>query len=1106
MEGKRVRMTQHEGDEEEVEYESGEEEGEDDDEDEDEDDEDEDDDEIDVDFAYSPAKAGIIEKISLKNFMCHDSFELELGPQLNFIIGRNGSGKSAILTGISVGLGAKATDTSRGSSIKSLIKDGKSTARVTIILKNEGTEAFNPEEYGKKIIVERKFQRQGNNAYYIKNGETGKTISTKKSVLEDMCYKFNITVDNPLAFLSQDKAREFLTATTDHIKYDYFMAGALINDILENYKLISKNIVEVQNKLNLVKTDLQVAVSKYEELKSLYTKFKKSDYLRRQLDLINGKMYWFNVRVIETKMNKYKEELNKNEEEIILIEEEIDIIDEKSLSKFDERKSKLLDEALEKHKLFEGKQNVNATLKDKLKEIKIGIDDINNEIENYSEEIATTKAEIKNLKRELKDEQEKIDELNGGSKEKLMENMQNLKNELEKLKTKKDEILEQLTKLQDNEGDSKAIRDGKEKVAASNELLGTLRDRRKNLLDLQRDKYTPWGGKDINNVLREIKHIGEDWHREPIGPIGSYVEVKNEFNQWKDILNASFGKTLDSFLVHDDHDRRMLEQILKRHRINKNIITRKYEKFNFHQGKAQILDDYKSDCVVIIDILTITNENVLYTLIDSNSIEKNVLANDRSMARQLLGNSHSGVLNVFLLLDHKSGHRSSGDSNSYRIDPIYYRLREPHKFSSGESSVDQIKELDEEINSESANNNDLVRELRRLKMVIQNEIQDLEKSREALDIQIRKVSNEIYRIENRLTENGDLAIVETLRDKIEENERQIRQRSGIIESLTEDRENEISKFKEQKKSLALDNAELEALENEVKEAKQSLSDLETEFHVKTNEKAHYEQQKSKKQENVSTLQDKLKRGEVALQQHTSEALTKCPREDVTVSSEDTVESITEEYKRAQEMVKESEKNIGRSYEEIQEELLSNKYKMEALESTENDFDSISRSLNEDLNQRLKYLHTTILKSIREASNSFERSLALRGFKGELKFGFKEKTLTMLVQTNNFDDNSTFGENKKRTVESLSGGEKSFTQIALLLAIWKAMNSKIRGLDEFDVFMDSVNRSISIKLLLTELRKYPKSQSIFITPQDIAIVGDLDSEDVKIHKMDDPRNS
>lgn len=110
--------------------------------------------------------------------------------------------------------------------------------------------------------------------------------------------------------------------------------------------------------------------------------------------------------------------------------------------------------------------------------------------------------------------------------------------------------------------------------------------------------------------------------------------------------------------------------------------------------------------------------------------------------------------------------------------------------------------------------------------------------------------------------------------------------------------------------------------------------------------------------------------------------------------------------------------------------------------------------------------------------------------------FEKRILELTVKTKKDD--------MKRTVESLSGGEKSYTQIALLLAIWRTMNSRIRGLDEFDVYMDSVNRSISIKLLLHELARYPKSQNIFITPQDIAVVGDLSGDNVRIHKMSDPR--
>jgi hypothetical protein len=37
------------------------------------------------------AEMGVIEKINLTNFMCHDRLEVSLGSKLNFIIGHNGS-------------------------------------------------------------------------------------------------------------------------------------------------------------------------------------------------------------------------------------------------------------------------------------------------------------------------------------------------------------------------------------------------------------------------------------------------------------------------------------------------------------------------------------------------------------------------------------------------------------------------------------------------------------------------------------------------------------------------------------------------------------------------------------------------------------------------------------------------------------------------------------------------------------------------------------------------------------------------------------------------------------------------------------------------------
>jgi len=72
-----------------------------------------------------PADHGIIERVECYNFMCHEHFYIELGPLINFIVGKNGSGKSAILTAITLCLGGKASATNRGQSLKNFIKEGK---------------------------------------------------------------------------------------------------------------------------------------------------------------------------------------------------------------------------------------------------------------------------------------------------------------------------------------------------------------------------------------------------------------------------------------------------------------------------------------------------------------------------------------------------------------------------------------------------------------------------------------------------------------------------------------------------------------------------------------------------------------------------------------------------------------------------------------------------------------------------------------------------------------------------------------------------------------------------------------------------------------------
>jgi chromosome segregation ATPase len=93
-----------------------------------------------------------------------------------------------------------------------------SGALVELTLKNRGSEAFKPELYGKSITIERRINADGGGGWKIKS-DTGRVVSTKRDELNAICDHSNIQVDNPMNVLSQDNARQFLSASHAAEKY-----------------------------------------------------------------------------------------------------------------------------------------------------------------------------------------------------------------------------------------------------------------------------------------------------------------------------------------------------------------------------------------------------------------------------------------------------------------------------------------------------------------------------------------------------------------------------------------------------------------------------------------------------------------------------------------------------------------------------------------------------------------------------------------------------------------------------------------------------------------------------------------------------------------------
>ena len=59
----------------------------------------------------------------------------------------------------------------------------------------------------------------------------------------------------------------------------------------------------------------------------------------------------------------------------------------------------------------------------------------------------------------------------------------------------------------------------------------------------------------------------------------------------------------------------------------------------------------------------------------------------------------------------------------------------------------------------------------------------------------------------------------------------------------------------------------------------------------------------------------------------------------------------------------------------------------------------------------------------------------------------------------------------RDMKTLSGGEKSYSTISLVLALWSQIQPPFRILDEFDVFMDSLNRRIALDQIINYAKVY-----------------------------------
>ena len=137
----------------------------------------------------------------------------------------------------------------------------------------------------------------------------------------------------------------------------------------------------------------------------------------------------------------------------------------------------------------------------------------------------------------------------------------------------------------------------------------------------------------------------------------------------------------------------------------------------------------------------------------------------------------------------------------------------------------------------------------------------------------------------------------------------------------------------------------------------------------------------------------------------------------------------------------------------------------AYKKRESKYQSVDMSVETNVNQRFGYY------------------MKRKGHHGRLKVDRDNKRLTLAVSVG---DKGKGGE-KTKDLKQLSGGERSYTTVAFSLALGSTTEMPFRAMDEFDVFMDSVNRRVAMENLMMFAKEQAELQFIFLTPQDMAAV-------------------
>ncbi|XP_048523241.1 structural maintenance of chromosomes protein 6 isoform X2 [Dendroctonus ponderosae] len=1028
-------------------------------------------------------RAGTINHMTLKNFMCHSNFEIDFTKHnVSMVIGKNGSGKSAILTALIVGLGGKASLTNRGSSVKSFVKAGQSSGSVEIELCNEGPMAYKPRIYGKTITVVRNISASGAGSYRVKS-ETNSVISTQAKELLNITSTLNIQVDNPVCLLTQDTSRNFLSSNDPKNKFKLFTKATKLEDLEVEYKTTMLNQKESVHLLADKKTKFANLQEEMLALKKKIDGHQSIISIKEKKLSLQNEMLWAQVKDLEDelveeqekvdkiikRLEEFKADTNKKAQQMEAVQESINNYERQIADingQLEIQKGPLADSK----KIIDELQIAYNEERRKKHALAIEIVDKVKNAEYLKQEIANANKNMSEI------EQQKKDRL--GKLAKLEDRFRSCGNHIETINNELFQIKSDIDKKQ---GDARSLKTEISHIA--NEIA----NEESSLRALERESGNTLMIYDRNmpKVIEMIMQQKNSFQHEPKGPLGSYLKLKEK--KWAVAVEGYLGRgVLSAFTVDNQKDGKLLQQIfgkcLERER-QPTIITSRF--INRKHDVSRNLVQAPPDCVPLYNALIINDPVVSNCIVDQSSLENILLISSEEKAMELMSDRDRVPKNC------KQGLTIKG--NKYYPDPNY-------KTYASTCHQARYLQVDTQSHVQAIKNN--IENLNNQKQAIQSQLQSLEANiktqqsrQKELEDKLRKVTLAKQKIRTERDELSNEAEPEVhnlhnLENELEEILGTLTEKNAILEQTDQEIRELQSNISEEEEKMGKFKKASKVLEERLWQLQEQLRTTQSEQRQHLTSKEFNEQRLKEFQRKVdhATSAVVLKQAEIDTKSTNAAKFEQRPAETRPVR---VVANELSEISRTMARRESQCDNI----EEVTEQYTALVAKYKSVAESMKSLYADLKELNKAVDLRKKHYKLTENYFLTFIKHSFKKVLELRQFKGSIEINMEQKTLTLIVMPQR-------GSQVLTATSNLSGGERSYSTVAFLYALWQCMDFPFYFLDEFDVYMDKLNRTKVIDILLHYASSKPDLQFVFLTPQDVSFL-QLVEKNVNLLRLEDP---